>query len=127
MIWKSIVRPRAAATTYARWSAFARNTVETVSDFAGVVRNLALDIRDSYRPELHYMRGPGPKWRAKQRPIVLMALAEQKPDQRIDGRQTQATSAISDPHGACVCSNRSIATAIALGQSQEKFGIIKMT
>src|SRR5689334_2440553 len=20
---------------------------------------------DSYRPELHYMRGPGPKWRAK--------------------------------------------------------------
>jgi hypothetical protein len=20
-----------------------------------------------YRPELHYMRGPGPKWRAKQR------------------------------------------------------------
>jgi hypothetical protein len=22
-------------------------------------------IFDSYRPELHYMRGPGPKWRAK--------------------------------------------------------------
>jgi hypothetical protein len=22
---------------------------------------------DPYRPELHYMRGPGPKWRAKQR------------------------------------------------------------
>jgi hypothetical protein len=22
-------------------------------------------IRDPYRPELHYMRGPGPKWRAK--------------------------------------------------------------
>ena len=21
---------------------------------------------DSYRPELHYMRGPGPAWRAKQ-------------------------------------------------------------
>ena len=20
---------------------------------------------DSYRPELHYMRGPGPKWRAR--------------------------------------------------------------
>ena len=20
---------------------------------------------DAYRPELHYMRGPGPKWRAK--------------------------------------------------------------
>jgi len=22
---------------------------------------------DPYRPELHYMRGPGPKWRAKHR------------------------------------------------------------
>jgi hypothetical protein len=22
-------------------------------------------IFDSYRPELHYMRGPGPKWREK--------------------------------------------------------------
>jgi len=22
-------------------------------------------VRDPYRPELHYMRGPGPKWRAK--------------------------------------------------------------
>ena len=22
---------------------------------------------DAYRPELHYMRGPGPKWREKQR------------------------------------------------------------
>lgn len=42
-----------------------RRTTETVSDFAGVVHNLVLDIRDGYRPELHYMRGPGPKWRAK--------------------------------------------------------------
>lgn len=22
-------------------------------------------MTESYRPELHYMRGPGPKWRAK--------------------------------------------------------------
>ncbi len=38
-------------------------------------RNLAKAVRelqrtfedafDPYRPELHYMRGPGPKWRAK--------------------------------------------------------------
>jgi hypothetical protein len=46
-------------------SGFARKTVESASDFASVVRNLILDVRDSYRPELHYMRGPGPKWRAK--------------------------------------------------------------
>jgi hypothetical protein len=24
-------------------------------------------VRDPYRPELRYMRGPGPRWRAKQR------------------------------------------------------------
>ena len=69
MIWKSIVRPRAIAPASARWSAmsgFARKTAETVSDFASVVHNLVMEIRDSYRPELHYMRGPGPKWRAKQ-------------------------------------------------------------
>ena len=24
-----------------------------------------LDRSDRYRPEAHYMRGPGPKWRAK--------------------------------------------------------------
>jgi hypothetical protein len=45
-------------------SGFARTTAETVSDFASVVHNLIQDVRDSYRPELHYMRGPGPKWRA---------------------------------------------------------------
>jgi len=28
-------------------------------------RTLAKDIADPYRPELHYMRGPGPKWREK--------------------------------------------------------------
>jgi hypothetical protein len=25
---------------------------------------------DSYHPERHYMRGPGPKWHAKHRPVV---------------------------------------------------------
>ncbi len=32
---------------------------------------------DPYRPELHYMRGPGPKWRAKhaQAPVSGDALA----------------------------------------------------
>jgi hypothetical protein len=24
----------------------------------------------NYRPELHYMRGPGPKWHDKHRPVV---------------------------------------------------------
>ena len=29
------------------------------------LRRTLTAICDPYRPELHYMRGPGPKWRAK--------------------------------------------------------------
>ncbi|MGO8912557.1 MAG: hypothetical protein ACLQDM_24970 [Bradyrhizobium sp.] len=36
---------------------------------------LVESARDPYRPELHYMRGPGPKWRAKhQRRTGICAL-----------------------------------------------------
>jgi hypothetical protein len=49
-------------------SGFARKAAVSASGFASVVHNLILDVRDSYRPELHYMRGPGPKWRAKHQP-----------------------------------------------------------
>jgi hypothetical protein len=28
-------------------------------------RELVRELTDSYRPELHYMRGPGPKWAEK--------------------------------------------------------------
>ena len=71
MIWKSIVNLRVIAPATGGWSAmsgFARKTAETVSDFAIVAHNLTMDIRDSYRPGLHRMRGPGPKWRAKHQP-----------------------------------------------------------
>jgi hypothetical protein len=27
------------------------------------LREMIREVRDPYRPELHYMRGPGPKWR----------------------------------------------------------------
>jgi hypothetical protein len=75
MIRKSIVNPLAIAPAFAGWSAmsgFARGTAETVSDFVIVAQNLALDIRDSYRPGLHRMRGPGPKWRAKHQPRLKL-------------------------------------------------------
>ncbi|VIO73016.1 hypothetical protein CI1B_46540 [Bradyrhizobium ivorense] len=49
-------------------SVFARKTVESASNFVSVFQNLIMDVRDSYRPELHYMRGPGPKWRARYQP-----------------------------------------------------------
>jgi hypothetical protein len=32
---------------------------------ADLGRTLMRDLFDPYRPELHYMRGPGPKWREK--------------------------------------------------------------
>jgi hypothetical protein len=31
----------------------------------GFIRPLSDGLFDTYRPELHYMRGPGPKWHAK--------------------------------------------------------------
>jgi hypothetical protein len=69
MIWQSIIGPRAIAAASARGSpaisGSARKTIETVSDFASILSNLVMDVRDCYRPELHYMRGPGPKWHAK--------------------------------------------------------------
>ena len=37
-------------------------------DFADVARTFK-SLFDPYRPELHYMRGPGPKWHAKHGPV----------------------------------------------------------
>ena len=31
----------------------------------GLIRKRLVTVFASYRPELHYMRGPGPKWREK--------------------------------------------------------------
>jgi hypothetical protein len=36
-------------------------------------RSLRRDLFDTYRPELHYMRGPGPRWRAKHTTLPLAA------------------------------------------------------
>ena len=39
---------------------------------ASIIRlgvSLMRALTNSYRPELHYMRGPGPKWRAKHGPV----------------------------------------------------------
>jgi hypothetical protein len=45
---------------------FATPTLDqVVSGTARRWRRLAAPLFDPYRPELHYMRGPGPKWREK--------------------------------------------------------------
>ena len=47
----------------------ARKNSALVADVVELFRNLAKVLFDSYRPELHYMRGPGPKWHAKHDPV----------------------------------------------------------
>jgi len=37
----------------------------TFGEAAFELAQLIRDVLDPYRPELHYMRGPGPKWHAK--------------------------------------------------------------
>ena len=32
---------------------------------AGALRKVAHELFDTYHPKLHYMRGPGPRWREK--------------------------------------------------------------
>jgi hypothetical protein len=39
-----------------------------IADLGELVHNLSHGLFDDYRPELHYMRGPGPKWHEKHDP-----------------------------------------------------------
>ena len=41
------------------------NAADLTADLGDLFRDIAKALLDPYRPELHYMRGPGPKWRAK--------------------------------------------------------------
>ena len=85
-------------------SHFAHERFESISDFVIVVRNLIKDVRDSYRPELHYMRGPGPKCRAKHQPRLRFDSETALPTRRVPqgvvvpaqlSRNTNAKSAVS--------------------------------
>jgi hypothetical protein len=44
-----------------------RRAVGFAAQFAELLRMLK-SLHDPYRPERHYMRGPGPKWHAKHDP-----------------------------------------------------------
>ena len=37
-------------------------------EIVSVLNSLMADMVSDYRPERHYMRGPGPKWREKHQP-----------------------------------------------------------
>ena len=47
--------------------------IDVTREFFGVGR-----LFDSYRPELHYMRGPGPKWHEKYDGLPARATKEQQ-------------------------------------------------
>jgi hypothetical protein len=57
-----------SARTTARMRIARGKTAGLTTDLGALFRDLAKALFDSYRPELHYMRGPGPKWRAKHAP-----------------------------------------------------------
>jgi hypothetical protein len=46
------------------------------SGFSHLIRMIGM-LFDPYRPELHYMRGPGPRWHAKHDPAPAFAGAPQ--------------------------------------------------
>jgi hypothetical protein len=48
--------------------------------YAGVLylqHEIAETLADNYRPELHYMRGPGPKW-CEKHAVSLMATSSRR-------------------------------------------------
>jgi hypothetical protein len=51
-------------------SRFARTAADQLPIFISVVHNLIGDVRDSYRPTPTELRGPGPKWPRKNRPLL---------------------------------------------------------
>src|SRR5262245_27477744 len=56
------------ATSHPTPSAGRVNPLDTPSIFVVIAEawtQLRNGLFDTYRPELHYMRGPGPKWREK--------------------------------------------------------------
>jgi hypothetical protein len=57
----------------------AKRDSRTATEFKAFWREFFLRAFDPYRPELHYMRGPGPAWRAKHEavsPAVQSMLTE---------------------------------------------------
>ena len=46
-------------------AATANGAAEGQRTVAALLKSVRARLFDPYRPELHYMRGPGPKWREK--------------------------------------------------------------
>jgi hypothetical protein len=51
-------------------TSFAGRQPSPADSTVALLRQVVRDLFDPYRPELHYMRGPGPKWHAKHAPAA---------------------------------------------------------
>ena len=59
---------------------------------------MAHDLAGTYRPELHYMRGPGPKCREKLRAEAVPAPVEPRPEVRAQARSRQSAPQAEPTH-----------------------------
>ena len=55
----------ATTTAVCKSKTGARASPSLAGELSELIRAVQTLFGDSYRPELHYMRGPGPKWHAK--------------------------------------------------------------
>jgi hypothetical protein len=62
------------------------------ADLADLGRVLLRSLTDTYRPELHYMRGPGPKWHARHDRAAAIAEASAGPARVIFNAQALRTT-----------------------------------
>jgi hypothetical protein len=69
-------RPEGVMEKTTRSGAAHRMASGVLADLAEFAQSLARSLFDPYRPELYYMRGPGPKWHAKhdRAPVAYQAV-----------------------------------------------------
>ncbi|MEA2934573.1 MAG: hypothetical protein QOD74_1219 [Variibacter sp.] len=58
-----------------RAAAFSDRGLSPTAELVSAWRGLLRDLFDPYRPERHYMRGPGPRWRERNRTCCGTAAA----------------------------------------------------
>jgi len=66
-------------------SAATNSATKSKRSLAALLKSLHTSLFDPYRPELHYMRGPGPKWREKH-------LARETPAEAMPVAMAEATA-----------------------------------
>jgi hypothetical protein len=100
------------AESYVSRVLFAVRPVCSLDTVARRWRWLRTNISDPYRPELHYMRGPGPKWREKHMGGARSVGAVLTTDLRGDGGRIAPSAMRRDGVTLAACSS----------QDQAKFG-----